>query len=169
MMVQTAEDSESVEANSVSRTWRALLVVGLLLAVLGVLATIFPFATGIGVELFFGSLLIVGGIAQGWHAFYERQWTGFLGEIVLSVLYLITGVLLLANPVFGLAALTLLVGLFSLVEGLVELYMGFRVRPETNWIGLLISGVLSLVLAGLPNPQATHRFGALRRSHLSVC
>lgn len=131
------------------KTWRPLLMVGGILSILGVLAVAFPFATGIGVEIALGALFIVGGIAQGVHAFGTRGWTGFLGEAVLGGLYLVAGLAILSNPVLGLATLTLLVGAFFLADGLIELSMGLRVRPETSWIGLLVSGVFSLVLAGL--------------------
>ncbi|MDL5361604.1 HdeD family acid-resistance protein [Halalkalicoccus sp. NIPERK01] len=148
MVTQTTEMEESM-ANSASETWRSLMIVGGVLAVLGVLAIAFPFATGIGIELLLGGLLVVGGVVHGWHALSARRWAGFFGGVALGVLYVIAGLVLLANPVVGLATLTLLVGAFFLVDGVVELYMGFRVRPGTNWAGLAVSGVLSLVLAGL--------------------
>lgn len=135
--------------DGVSETWRPLMIVGGVLVALGVLAVVFPFATGIGIELLLGGLLVVGAVVQVVHAFSARRWTGFLGEIALGALYLITGLMVLANPLLGLATLTLLVGAFFLVDGVVELYMGWQVRPETNWVGLVVSGVLSLVLAGL--------------------
>lgn len=131
------------------KAWRPLLIVGGILSMLGVLAIAFPFATGIGVEIALGALFIVGGIAQGVHAFGTRGWTGFLGEAALGALYLVAGLAILSNPVLGLTTLTLLMGAFFLADGLIELYMGLRVRPETNWVGLMVSGVLSLALAGL--------------------
>lgn len=148
-MVTGTTETEGAMANSVSETWRSLMVVGGILAVLGVLAIVFPFATGIGIELLLGGLLVVGGIVHAWHALSARGWAGFLGGVALGVLYAIAGLVLLANPVVGLATLTLLIGAFFVVDGIVELYMGLRVRPETNWAGLAISGVLSLVLAWL--------------------
>ncbi len=149
MVAQRTRTGEGMNMNSASGAWRPLLIAGAILAVLGVLAIAFPFATGIGVELAIGGLLVVGGIVHGWHAFGARGWTGFLGGVALAALYLIAGLVVLANPVLGMVTLTLLVGAFFLVDAIVELYMGFRVRPEANWTGLLASGVLSLVLAGL--------------------
>lgn len=145
----TTRIAERGAETSDGEAWRPLMIVGGLLAVLGLLAIAFPFATGIGVEVALGALLVVGGIAQGVHAFGARGWTGVLGTAALGALYVLAGVVILANPLLGLATLTLLVGVFFLVDGVVELIMGVRVRPETNWAGLVVSGVLSLVLAGL--------------------
>jgi uncharacterized membrane protein HdeD (DUF308 family) len=149
MATNVTERGGETAANSVSETWRPLMIAGGILAALGVLAVVFPFTTGIAIELLLGGLLVVGGLTHGWHAFGARRWTGFLGGVALAVLYVIAGLVLLANPLVGLATLTLLVGAFFLADGIVELYMGLRVRPETNWVGLAVSGVLSLVLAGL--------------------
>ncbi|MCL7416425.1 MAG: HdeD family acid-resistance protein [Halalkalicoccus sp.] len=149
MVTRTTEMEESMAIDGVSETWRPLMIVGGVLVALGVLAVVFPFATGIGIELLLGGLLVVGGIVQAIHAFGARRWTGFLAAIALGALYLIAGLVVLANPLLGLATLTLLVGSFFLVDGVVELYMGWQVRPEANWVGLVVSGALSLVLAGL--------------------
>ncbi|WP_049934587.1 HdeD family acid-resistance protein [Halalkalicoccus jeotgali] len=149
METRTTERGEERVGNSASETWRTLMVVGGVLAILGMLAVVFPFVTGIGIELLLGGLLVVGGLIHAWHALSARGWAGFLGGVALGALYVIAGLVLLVNPVVGLATLTLLVGSFFVVDGVVELYMGLRVRPETNWVGLVVSGVLSLVLAWL--------------------
>lgn len=145
----TTGDGETVIENGISEGWRPLMIVGGVVTALGVLAIAFPFATGVGVELLFGGLLVAGGIVHALHAFGARKWTGFLGEIALGALYLIAGLAVLSNPLLGLATLTLILGAFFLVDGIVEIYTAWAVRPESNWSGLLISGVLSLALAGL--------------------
>jgi len=44
---------------------------------------------------------------------------------------------------------TILLTAYFLVEGVVEIFMGFRLRPESNWGWVIASGVVSLLLAGL--------------------
>jgi len=138
-----------IGTNDISEGWRPLMIVGGAVAALGLLAIAFPFATGIGVELLLGGLLVAGGIIHGVHAFGARGWTGVLAQLGLGALYLIAGLVMLSNPVLGLATLTLILGAFFLADGIVEIYMAWTVRPESNWAGLLFSGVLSLALAGL--------------------
>ena len=143
------ENKGTAIENGISEGWRPLMIVGGVLTALGVLAIAFPFATGIGVELLLGGLLVVGGIVHALHAFSARRWTGFVGEVALGALYLIAGLVVLSNPLLGLATLTLILGAFFLVDGIVEIYTAWTVRPESNWSGLLVSGLLSLALAGL--------------------
>jgi uncharacterized membrane protein HdeD (DUF308 family) len=151
MSIQTTKRSEgtTIGKNSVVESWRPLLFVGVVLTALGMLAIVFPFYTGIAVELLFGGLLLAGAIAQGFHAIGAQRWSGVFAELGLGALYLIAGLVLLSNPLLGLATLTLILGAFFLADGVVEIYMALTVRPESNWVGLLISGALSLALAGL--------------------
>lgn len=148
MATRATERGEGVIEDGISGTWRPLMIVGAVVTALGVLAIAFPFATGIGVELLFGGLLVAGGIVHVLHAFGVRGWTGFVGEVALGALYLIAGLVVLSNPLFGLATLTLILGAFFLADGLVEIYTAWTVRPESNWSGLLDSGLLSLALGG---------------------
>lgn len=151
MSTQTIKRSEgtTIGENSVVESWRPLMFVGVVLTALGVLAIVFPFYTGIAVELLFGGLLLAGAIAQGFHAIGAQRWSGVFAELGLGALYLIAGLVLLSNPLLGLATLTLILGAFFLADGVVEIYMAWTVRPESNWVGLLLSGALSLALAGL--------------------
>lgn len=151
MSTRTTKRSEgtTIGENGVVESWRPLMFVGVVLTALGVLAIVFPFYTGIAVELLFGGLLLAGAIAQGFHAIGAQRWSGVFAELGLGALYLIAGLVLLSNPLLGLATLTLILGAFFLVDGVVEIYMAWAVRPESNWVGLLISGALSLALAGL--------------------
>ena len=79
----------------------------------------------------------------------------FLMDFVLSLLYLLSGLLLLAYPLTGVFTLTLFLAAFFLAEGVFKLIHAFRMRPAARWGWIVFSGVISLilgflVLAGLP-------------------
>jgi len=126
-----------------------LLGGGIILAILGFLAILFPFVPGITIALLLGALLVVGGVVHVAHAFSARGWKGFLWQVLLGLVYLAAGLLLMANPIVTLASVTILLVAYFLVEGVVEIFMGFRLRPESNWGWVIASGVVSLLLAGL--------------------
>jgi uncharacterized membrane protein HdeD (DUF308 family) len=92
---------------------------------------------------------MIGGIAQGIHAFMVKGWGGFLLELLSAALYLVVGILLLVNPVEGALALTIVLAVFLIVEGIFKLIMAFRVRDHRGWGWLLASGILSLILGVL--------------------
>ncbi|WP_313690850.1 HdeD family acid-resistance protein [Halorarum halobium] len=129
--------------------WRYLLGGGIVLAALGVLAIFTPFVTGVTLSLLLGAILIVGGLVHLVNAFSARGWSGSLWQVVLGIVYGLAGVSLLVNPVLGLATLTLLLVAYFAVDGVVEIVMGLRMRPESRWAWVAGSGVISLLLAVL--------------------
>jgi len=148
MSVDTPSVS-SVVPSEEQRDWRYLAGVGIVIAVLGVFAILAPFVTGVGLSILLGSLFVVGGLAHATHAFSGDGWAGSLWQIVLAVLYAAAGIALLANPVLGLASLTILLVAYLALEGVVEIVGGLSMRSDPQWGWIVASGVLSIVLAGL--------------------
>ena len=129
--------------------WRWLAISGVLVALLGILAVLFPVATGLSVSVLLGGLLVVGGLAHLVHAFTGGGLTNFAWQALLAVVYTFAGISLLANPVIGLASLTILLIAYFLVSGIVELVVGIQQRGQPYWLVTAGSGVISLVLAAL--------------------
>ncbi|WP_138006482.1 HdeD family acid-resistance protein [Halalkalirubrum salinum] len=129
---------------------RRAVVGGIILALLGVLAIMFPFVTGLSLSILLGGVLMIGALVHAAHAFGRDRTRGSrLLQIVLGVLYGIAGISLLVNPLFGLVTLTLLVVTFLFLDGIVEIAWAIQARGQQHWAWLLASGVISLVAAGL--------------------
>ncbi|WP_238398243.1 HdeD family acid-resistance protein [Halorussus salinus] len=128
---------------------RGGVAAGAIVAVLGVLAILFPFVTGLSLSILLGALLVVGAIVHVGHAFSAGSLWGAVWQVALGVLYGFAGISLMANPVVGLATLTLLVVAFFLVNGAVEVGWALAGRGNDGWLWLLASGVASLLAAVL--------------------
>ena len=138
--------SVDIEPNRIGG--RSATAAGVIIAILGLLAVVFPLITGISVSILLGAVLVVGALVHAANAFSAGPLGNVLGQAVLAVLYGFAGIAFIANPVVGLATLTLLAIAFFLADGLVEIAWGLRSRgqPGTTW--LLASGGISLLLAG---------------------
>ncbi|XVH33663.1 HdeD family acid-resistance protein (plasmid) [Haloferacaceae archaeon DSL9] len=137
-----------MESTELRESMRVMKIAGGLLIALGILAIVFPFATGISLTVLLGALLVVGGLVHIANAFSVRGWKMVSVQVLLAIVYSLAGIALLANPVVGLTTLTVLLIIYFAAEGLVELYMGIRMRRDNGaWIAA--SGVVSLLLAGL--------------------
>jgi uncharacterized membrane protein HdeD (DUF308 family) len=70
-------------------------------------------------------------------------------EIAIAVLYGGLGVYMLAQPVAGLASLTLAIAGYLVAKGVLEGMIAFKFRPlpGTGW--LLFDGILAVVIAAL--------------------
>jgi uncharacterized membrane protein HdeD (DUF308 family) len=113
--------------------------------VLGVLAIIASRVATFAVVVTFGVLLLFGGILRFIHAFRVRKWGGILLSIAVGALYLVTGLLLLANPRLAAFALTLVMALFFITIGLFRTMAALTIRfPSWGWV--LTSGLISLIL-----------------------
>lgn len=126
----------------------SLWVSGLLI-VLGLAAIFLPGISTIVAETWIALILISAGFAKLFYAFQTRQDQGFIWKLLLSVLYIATGVMLFVNPLTGVLTLTLLLGSFLLTEGVFELILAFRVRPRQNWTWVLGNGIITLFLGGM--------------------
>lgn len=143
------ESGAEMVSNTATKSWRGMMGGGIIVGILGILAILFPFVTGVSLSVLLGAVLVVGALVHLASAFSGRGWKGFVVQGLLAVLYAVAGILLMANPVVSLTTLTILLVAFLVVDGIVEIVMGFRVRPERGWSGVVVSGVLALVIAGL--------------------
>jgi uncharacterized membrane protein HdeD (DUF308 family) len=125
------------------------LISGILLVVLGVFAVILPNVSTIFTETWIASFLIVAGVTKLIYTFQTRAEQGFIWKLLLGVLYIATGILLIASPRAGILTLTLLLGSFLLTEGVFELVLAFRLRPRENWLWILTNGIVTLVLGAM--------------------
>lgn len=142
-----AETAAGLELQSVSERWGWFMGLGILMVVLGVVAVGAPLASGIAVNLLIGWLLVISGVAHGFHAFRATGWRGVLVQILCAILYLGVGIMMIRNPVAGLLALTVMVLVYFIVSGIFKIILAIRVDslPQRGWVA--VSGVLSLALA----------------------
>ena len=127
--------------------WGWFMALGILMIVLGMIAIGGPFASGIAVSLLVGWLLVISGVAHGFHAFQASGWRCGLVQILCALLYLGVGLMMINNPISGLLALTVTVLVYFGVSGIFKIILAIRVEhlPQRGW--LTVSGILSLVLA----------------------
>ena len=82
------------------------------------------------------------------HAFRAARWKGFILAMMGALLSLGIGILLL-YPLTGILSLTLVIAVFFMAGGLFRILLAFRLRPLDHWGWLLVSGILSLLLAAI--------------------
>jgi uncharacterized membrane protein HdeD (DUF308 family) len=129
--------------------WGWFLAFGIVLIGLGVAAVSAPLVATLTAELLFGWLLVLSGIAHGFHAFKARNWKGSLLQILLGVFSSAVGVMLLIYPLRGVLTLTLVLATFFLAEGAAKIMMAVQLRSTPKWGWLLVSGLLALLLGVL--------------------
>lgn len=125
--------------------WRWVLASGIAFVSLGAMAFGYSVLVTMASVFVLGWALVFGGLFQAIHAFKVSQWTGFLLELLLAILYVVVGLVMVAHPEAGALSVTLLIAAFFLVGGLSRIVAGTILHPPgRTW--LLLSGVVTLLL-----------------------
>ena len=142
---------------AVREHWKAFLIEGILLVILGLAAMIVPPLASLAVTIFLGWMFLISGAAGLALTFWARQMPGFWWSLVSAALAVGAGIILLAQPVQGTLTLTIVVGAYFLAEGVATIMYSLEHRRELSerWSWLLVAGIMDLliaviIIAGLP-------------------
>jgi len=122
-------------------------VLGIATIIFGILAMFAPMLSGLMVTAIVGVLLVAGGIARTIHAFKEETFGKGVLVFLLGGLSIVFGGIIMARPLLGLASLTMVLVVFFLMDGIVEIVAAFKIRGLPGWFWMLIGGMASIVLA----------------------
>jgi uncharacterized membrane protein HdeD (DUF308 family) len=137
--------------------WKAFLIEGILLAILGLAAMIVPPLASLAVTIFLGWMFLVTGVAGLVLTYWARAMPGYWWSLISAALAVLAGIILLARPMQGVLTLTIVVGAYFLAEGIATIMYALEHRRELSgrWSWLLIAGLMDIliaffIIAGLP-------------------
>jgi len=133
-------------AKAVKKDSTTLIILGVLTVVLGVLAMMSPLVAGVTVAVMVGFLMIIGGIARTFFAFKAQSWGKGILAFVLGILTLVVGLVMVFRPVLGLTSLTLVLVAYLVIDGIVEIFEAFDLKPLKGWGWMLFGGIVSMLL-----------------------
>jgi uncharacterized membrane protein HdeD (DUF308 family) len=139
-----------------ARSWKALMIVGVLAIVLGCFAILLPAVASLGTAIFIGWVLLVAGAFLVAAAFSAHSIGSLVMRMLWAILTVIVGVWLIVEPHNGTLTLTLVLGIYFLFMGLTRITVAFvgRGQPNAGLVGLSgVAGLLIgiLVLAKFPS------------------
>ena len=134
----------------VGGSWVWFAFFGAVSIVLGILALAWPGHTLVALGVLFGAQLVVGGIFRlvGAITFDESSGSARTLAAVLGLFSLLVGLYALRHIVITVLALGLVLGIFWVISGVMELFTAVehRAMPGRTWAG--VSGAFS-VIAGI--------------------
>jgi uncharacterized membrane protein HdeD (DUF308 family) len=126
--------------------WGWFVALGIAQIVLGVIAWFDVVAFTIAGVVFIGAMLLVAGVLQIVHAFMDREWSAFLLNLLVGLLYVIGGFLLMAEPLQGSVVITILVSAALIIGGILRIVVAIQHRHMAGWGMMLASGIISLLV-----------------------
>jgi uncharacterized membrane protein HdeD (DUF308 family) len=127
--------------------WKSIMFEGVTFTILGILALIVPGLFSLTFELVVGWLFLIGGALQLYRAIQSNGAPGFWMFIISALLSMVFGVLMVFNPLAGLVALTMIIAIFFLLEGIVKIIYAFQIQAFASWGWILLSGFCSILIA----------------------
>jgi uncharacterized membrane protein HdeD (DUF308 family) len=152
----------------VGRHWGWVLAFGIITLVIGIVALVWPGRTLLVVAVLFGIQLIVMGIFRFVAAFASDDSSGGSRALLalLGVLSLIIGLYAARHVLVTLLALALILGIFWIVSGAVELFTALSHRQRTHRGCYAVMGIVSVLARdrgpGLPRDFAAGARGRAR-------
>lgn len=118
--------------------WEILIIIA------GCFAVSLPLLSGLGVAIVVGWLLVISGIFHLIDAFHAKATGTFFWRLLVGGIYVIGGFDIAVHPAKGLLALTLVLGIILIVQGIIGIvgFFGYRSRPGAYWI--LLNAIFAL-------------------------
>jgi uncharacterized membrane protein HdeD (DUF308 family) len=125
------------------RGW--FIALGVVLVILGLIALYNVVDATIVTTIIVGWLLVIAGIANVIGAFTTNIGTGWrIAQALLGILYVFVGFNLIAEPLTGTIALTVVVGVMLIADGIFRLVATFMDRPE-NSVWMIILAIINIL------------------------
>ena len=128
---------------------RAGMLWGIITMFFGLLAIGSPLYSGLAVTVTVAIILLGAGLSMTIYAFSADS----LGKGILKLLFggltIIIGLVMLSQPGVALAKLTLFLGIYFIIDGLMVIGTGINLRPQRGSGMLVFNGAVTLLLAWL--------------------
>jgi uncharacterized membrane protein HdeD (DUF308 family) len=136
----------TASGDTIRDRWKWFVGFGVAIAIFGVITLLNVVDATLVTTVFVGFLLILGGITQIIAAFAQAGSTGArLLQAALGILYVVVGFNIVADPLAGALALTLVIGIMLMVDGAIRLGSVIGERPPHATL-LAIVAVVNILL-----------------------
>ena len=145
-MSEQANNPGTNLADSIKKNAGLTIASGIIFIIAGTFAILSPLVVGVSITILVGAMLAVSGISQCFLAFKAGAFGKALVILFVGVLMAIVGFYLMSQPIAGLAALTIILMLYLLASGALEIIVAFQLKPVAGWGLLFFNGIVTLLL-----------------------
>lgn len=129
--------------------WLKWLIAGVLSILFGIFAMTEAMAVSVAITWVTGTLLLLAGLVQAYVGFGDSGGPGnrFI-SVMIGLLMIVLGISFIRNPLSGMVSLTVILTTAIAAAGVLRLFWAFRMRDTGYFWMMLLSGALSILLAG---------------------
>lgn len=126
--------------------WSAIVAFGALLMLLGAVSVTFAFVSTIAMVTLNGVFFLVAGAAEIGVGMHAQAWGKFFFWVIGGLLYIVTGIVCILNPVFASVVLTLLIGAGLIAAGVVRAWLAVQLPPGPTRPLVFLAAVVTFLL-----------------------
>ena len=120
---------------------------GFAVMLLGMLAIMAPFVSGVAVTTMVALLITAAGLAMTLYAFKAGSFGKGLLQLLFGGITILCGVVMFSAPVLSMFTLTGILLVYFFVDGIFSIVAGIRGKGAAGWGWMTVSGIASIVLA----------------------
>lgn len=125
--------------------WAWFVTVGLLVALLGIVALVLVVSATIASVVMIGILMIIAGVAEIVMGIKSHRLSSFFLWIFGGGAYIAVGAFALAQPLIAAALFTLVLGIGMIVIGLIRVYIGSHLCDKTR-VSVMVAGAAAALV-----------------------
>ena len=145
---QTGLPASNYEQAYLRESFKWTMAYGICLGIVGAIAIAVPFLFTKLSAVVIGVFLFTGGALRGVDIVRGKAKTATFARMMTSILYVLVGAMMIFSPL-GPKALTIIVAVLFLAEGVGYLMMAGVAYPIPGWYWGIINGLLTMGLGGL--------------------
>lgn len=130
------------------KLWVKWLITGILSILFGVFVLANPVAASVAVTVVAGTLFILAGGIQIWAGAGAEETSSKVMGFGLGAMMLLLGISLVFKPLQGIISLATLATIFIGLNGILRIVTSWQMRQTPLFWPMLISGAVSILLAG---------------------
>ncbi len=120
---------------------------GFAVMLLGMLAIMAPFVSGVAVTTMVALLITAAGLTMTVYAFKAGSFGKGLLQLLFGGITILCGVVMFSAPVLSMFTLTGILLVYFFVDGIFTIVAGIRGKGTPGWGWMTVSGIASIVLA----------------------
>ena len=124
--------------------WGWFLALGVVLTLGGALAVALPAVSTFAASVVLGVVLALAGVVKMVQSLQVKDWSGFIWQELTGAVEVVGGILIYFNPLKGALAITLLIALVFLVQGVLQIALAAMVRKQEGWPWFAVSGLVAV-------------------------
>ena len=137
---------EQAFLSSLNKAAKTTAVIAVSLIVLGILSIVLPSYSGMTITVLIGIMFTLGGFLKLGFSFATTSWGSAILRFLFGLILIVGGLWLVFNPTMGLQAMTIILAIIFIIDGVFEIIFSFALKPVGGGATMLIVGIIGIIL-----------------------